>query len=280
MNFLYVTQTQARRITLRTHYATSFMKIIDKYIENDDCTHFIRQLQVTENEVTPVLVFLHDALGSVEQWKQFPEKLAHACVCNAVIIERQGSGQSSPFTEKRNTDFLHHQAYEVLPKLLEKLHIKNPILIGHSDGGSIALLYASKFEVKAVVSIAAHVFLEQITLEGIRESMKHKDFLKLKLSKYHGEKTDALIHAWADTWLSDEFTDFNIEKELTNITTPTLVIQSEDDNYGTLRQVDSIFNNIQSKHKKKFIPKTGGHVLHLSMPDELAKEIKKFIENE
>ena len=256
------------------------MKIIDKYIENDDCTHFVRHLQVTEDESIPVLVFLHDALGSVEQWKQFPEKLAHACTCDAFIIERQGSGQSSPLTEKRKTDFLHRQAHEVLPQLLEKLHIKKPILIGHSDGGSIALLYASKFEVKAVVSIAAHVFLEQITLEGIRASMEHKDFLKLKLSKYHGEKTDALIHAWADTWVSDEFANFNIEKELRSINAPTLIIQSEDDNYGTLRQVDSIFNNIQSKHEKKFIPKTGGHVLHLSMPDELVGEIKQFIENE
>jgi len=253
------------------------LKIIDKYVENDDCTHFVRHLKVTENEAAPVLGFLHDALGSIGQWKQFPEKLALSCACNAVIIERQGSGQSSPLAEKRKVDFLHFQAHEVLPNLLEKLDIKNPILIGHSDGGSIALLYASKFGVKAVVSIAAHVFVEQITLEGIQASMEHKDFLKLKLSKYHGEKTDALIHAWADTWLSDEFASFNIEKELTNIHAPTLVIQSEDDNYGTLQQVDSIFDNIQSTHKKKFIPKTGGHVLHLSRPDELVGKIKRFI---
>jgi len=165
----------------------------------------------------------------------------------------------------------------VLPQLLEKLHIKNPILIGHSDGGTIALLYASKFEVSAVVSIAAHVFVEQITIEGIRAGLENRIFLKLKLSKYHGEKTDALINAWSGTWLS-EFKDFfNMEKKLTSIHAPMLIIQSEDDNYGTLRQVDSIFDNIKSTHKKKFIPKTGGHVLHLSMPDELVEVIKKFI---
>jgi len=151
------------------------------------------------------------------------------------------------------------------------------MLIGHSDGASIALLYASKFEVKVVVSIAAHVFVEQITHEGIRASMEQKIFLKLKLSKYHSEKTDALIHAWADTWLSGEFADFNIEKELTNITAPTLVIQSEDDNHGTLRQVDSIFEHIQSTYKQQFIPKTGGHMLHLSIPDELVGEIGQFL---
>ena len=255
-------------------------KITDADIELDDCNYSIRFLNVsekTENEQT--LIFLHDALGSIAQWKKFPEAIVAATKLPAVLIERQGYGNSSSLKKPRTNHYLHHEAWVVLPKLLEKLSIINPILIGHSDGASIALLYGSKHTTKCIISIAAHIFVEDITIKGIKETALDSKVIKTKLHKYHGDKGAILFDEWQKVWLSDSFLNWNIEWELSNIKCDVLAIQSKDDNYGTLEQIDGIINMVQGK-TSKLILDTGGHAPHLNKPEELIKPIRDFIINQ
>src|SRR5690606_3770795 len=152
-----------------------------------------------------------------------------------------------PLQGERNITYLHREAYEVLPVLLDLLQIQHPLLIGHSDGGTIALLYGARFPAAAIVSIAAHIFVEPITMHSIRENLQQADVILAKLARYHGEKTEALFEAWYKNWLSEDFRDFNIEQEMRQIEAPTLIIQSKDDEYGSFRQVDSIFSLTRSE---------------------------------
>lgn len=195
----------------------------------------------------PVLVFLHDSLGCVETWRDFPERMCAAVACDGIVYDRLGYGQSSAVTFYRELDYKEHEADLVLG-LLKELAIKKAILFGHSDGASISLIAAAKDaeKVVAVVSEAAHVFVEEITLKGIEEGKKayERSHLKRKLEKYHGDKTDAVFWAWAATWLSPSFRDFNMEHFLEDIKCPVLVLQGERDEYGTLAQVESIAGQV------------------------------------
>lgn len=240
----------------------------------------IRWVSVGGDKRHPVLVFLHDALGSIPQWKELPEQLVQKLGLDALLIERQGHGRSSPLTEQRGIDYLHRQAYEVLPGLLATLQVEQPILIGHSDGGTIALLYGARFRPMAIVSIAAHIFVEDITVRSIENKLSQRNFglFMALLSKYHGDKTETLVRAWADTWTSPDFRSFNIKDEIARITAPILVIQSEDDEYGTELQVQGILDQVRSEVKRGRMLDAGGHMLHISMPYFLCDEIAVFLE--
>src|SRR5262249_47331630 len=147
-------------------------------------------------------------LGCITLWRDFPVNLAKLTGCNAIIYDRQGYGQSSHFDSKRSKEYLEKEA-EILAKLLEKCNIKKAILFGHSDGGSISLIAAARYpdRITGVITEGAHVFVEEITLQGIREAKElYKNTnLKEKLAKYHGEKTEDVFKAWTETWLSEEF---------------------------------------------------------------------------
>ncbi len=253
------------------------LKTQEFFLTLDRQSYFIKEIKINPLVDAPWLIFLHDSLGSVKQWKQFPERIARQCQLNALLIERAGHGQSSPFQQKRDKNYLHHAAHIELPKILDQLKIKQPIVIGHSDGGTIALLYASKYPTKMVVSIAAHVFNEEITKASIQKVDQQKELLISKLQKYHGAKSSALYEAWRDIWLADEFTSFNIEEDVKSLKAPLLVIQSKDDEYGTMQQVNSILKNISSKIKSTYTPDTGGHHPHLSAPEKIVNVISEFI---
>lgn len=233
------------------------------------------RLQINKNH--PTIVFLHDSLGCVQLWRDFPQKLAEATQCNVLAYDRLGYGKSEPMpTYDRPTNYMELEA-DILNELLTNLNIDNAILFGHSDGGTIALLMVSKYpeRVKAVICEAGHIFVEELTLKGIYEAMEaYKNTnLPQRLAKYHGDKTDTIFNAWTKTWTRSDYRDWNIEHFLSDITCPLLFIQGEADEYGTLSQVEKTIRQVSGK-AEKYIIENVGHTPHKEVPDKvLAKAI-------
>jgi pimeloyl-ACP methyl ester carboxylesterase len=228
------------------------------------------------NPGQPTIVLLHEALGSVAQWRDFPMRVAEKTGLHVMAFDRLGHGQSSGAIKKRGLDYLHIEAWEVLPVLFQQLEIPYPILYGHSDGGTIALLYAVRFPTQALITEGAHVFVEEITLQGVRDASMRKDFLIEKLTRFHAEKTGNLFIAWADTWLDPVFKNWNIEGLLPDISCPALILQGENDEYGTRAQVDRIVAGIGKKTQGLLIPECG-HAPHKEIQDSVIKEIHAFL---
>ncbi|WDF64348.1 alpha/beta fold hydrolase [Flavobacterium sp. KACC 22763] len=231
-------------------------------------------------ENRPTIVFLHDSLGCVELWRDFPKQIAEVSQCNILIYDRLGYGKSDPMpTYVRPLNYLELEA-DILNTILEKLKIENAILFGHSDGGSIALIAASKYpqRIKMVICEAAHIFAEEITLNGIREAViaYQNTNLPERLQKYHGNKTETIFKAWTETWLSADFRNWNIENLLHEIKSPLLFIQGEKDEYGTLDQVRKTINAVSGKTEKYIIPNVG-HTPHKEAPKTVLDKIAAFM---
>jgi pimeloyl-ACP methyl ester carboxylesterase len=192
----------------------------------------------------PVLVLLHEGLGSIRQWRDFPAKLAEATGCRALVYDRYGYGQSDVLAEpRRNVRFMHDEALFALPDFLKELNLQNPILIGHSDGASIALIHAGAgHAVRGVVAMAPHVFIEPLCLGSIdkaKESFENTDF-SARLGRYHRDARKT-FYGWADVWLDPEFKGWDIREDyLPRVRCPVLAIQGHDDEYGTMAQLDEI----------------------------------------
>ena len=225
---------------------------------------------------TPVLVFLHDALGSIAQWRDFPHRLSERTGLPAIVYDRHGHGQSPPFLQPREKYYLHWEAREILPQLLQKMKIQHPILIGHSDGGTIALIYAAYHPATAVVTLAAHVDVEPVTRAGVRQALDSAPVLLSKLQKYHGEKAAPLFAAWHGIWLSDGFADWSIESEIEQINCPSLIVQGEEDEYATSGHAERIANAIGAKAKIA-MQQDCGHMLHLECSSAILTKIVTFI---
>lgn len=250
----------------------------------DDHLNFdsINVKQVNNYPNRPTIIFLHDSLGCIELWRDFPEKLGELTQCNVLIYDRQGYGKSCDFTyDKRDNYYMELEA-DILNDLLEYWKIEQAILFGHSDGGSIALIMAGKYpeKIKGIITEGAHVFVEDVTIQGIKEATElyRTTNLKSKLEKYHGNKTEAMFWAWAETWVTDEFRKWNIEHLLSKITCPSLIIQGEDDEYGTLNQVDAIINQTKGQSTKLILPNVK-HTPHKEAPEEVIKAVSAFINN-
>ena len=191
----------------------------------------------------PTLVFLHEGLGSIGQWRDFPDKVAAATGLPVVVYARRGYGRSSARAGSYGLDFMHREALETLPKVLDHLGLEAPLLVGHSDGASIALVHAGGGgrQVAGVVAMAPHVFVEAVTVASIAkaaDAARGTDLIE-RLGRYH-DRPDQVFWGWNDVWLLPEFCDWNIEEYLPHITAPVLAIQGEDDEYGTLAQIDAI----------------------------------------
>jgi pimeloyl-ACP methyl ester carboxylesterase len=241
-----------------------------------------QQLQQSNANDKPTLVFLHEGLGCIELWKDFPRKLAAATGLNAIVYDRQGYGGSDHLDLPRPVNYLEVEALVFLPELLLKLNISNPILVGHSDGGSIALIYGGKYPCKAIISEAAHIYVEEITLQGIQKARENPNLhtVKEKLKKYHGDKTDDIFSAWADTWLSEAFRNWNIADLLEGISCPILLIQGLDDEYASPLHVEKIKEAMPGAASiESFLPENCGHIPHFQAADAVFSEITKFIKN-
>jgi pimeloyl-ACP methyl ester carboxylesterase len=186
-------------------------------------------------------VLLHEGLGSVGLWRGFPNQLSAVTGRRTVAFSRYGHGQSDPPPKRRTPAFMHEEALEVLPELLAQLGLENPILIGHSDGASIALIYAAHHPVEAVVAIAPHVFVEDVCIKEIERAKTAYETtdLRNRLARHHKDP-DAAFYGWNDVWLDPAFPDWDIKDDLNSVACPLLLIQGERDQYGTLAQLDAI----------------------------------------
>lgn len=206
----------------------------------------------------PTLVLLHEGLGSVSMWRDFPDAVVRRTGCPAFVYSRAGHGSSPAPATPRGVRFMHEEATVVLPALLTQFHIASPILIGHSDGGSIALIYAGTRKARGLILLAPHVFVEACSLQSItrmREQYETTD-LRERLAKYHAD-VDAAFRGWNDVWLDPGFRQWNIEEYLPAITCPVLVLQGEDDEYGTRAQVDAIAAQVRGPVDVELLPRCG-----------------------
>jgi pimeloyl-ACP methyl ester carboxylesterase len=192
------------------------------------------------------IVFLHEGLGSVSMWRDFPLQLCQATGRAGLVYSRRGYGQSDPVADVRcagrlQPDYMHIEAMQVLPELLRLCGIEKPILLGHSDGGSIALLYAAAFEPAACVVMAPHLFVEDISIQAITQTRAAYESgdLRQRLAKFHAD-VDGAFWQWNDIWLSDAFRIFNIQAECKKISSPLLAIQGHADPYGSMAQIDAL----------------------------------------
>ena len=227
----------------------------------------------------PVLVFLHEGLGSVALWKQFPDRVAEQTGCRALIYSRYGYGRSDELAAPRLPDYMHREALEVLPELLERLGVEEPVLVGHSDGASIALIHAGSGmrPLRGVVAMAPHVFVEEISIRSIEQAKTAFESTDLgqKLGRYH-DHPETMFRGWNDIWLHPGFRDWNIEDRLPAIRAPLLLIQGEDDQYGSLAQIEAIERQAGSAARTCILPDCA-HSPHVDQPDATVEEISGFV---
>jgi pimeloyl-ACP methyl ester carboxylesterase len=227
----------------------------------------------------PTLVFLHEGLGSVALWRDFPSKVARRLGAPALIYSRFGYGQSDGLGVRRSPRFMHEEALDVLPRLLDEWGVDCPLLVGHSDGASIALIYAamSGRPVAGLVCLAPHVFVEPVCVESIarvREAYRTTD-LRQRLAKYHARVDDAFL-GWADIWLEPEFRSWSIEDLIGRIAGPMLLIQGRDDEYGTLAQLDRIEARAKGPTSRLVLDRCG-HSPHRDQEAAVVDAIDAFV---
>ncbi len=238
-----------------------------------------------ENPVAPLIIFLHEGLGSLRLWKDFPRRLCAATRCRGLVYSRPGYGQSTPNPANAfwGIDFMHRQAYEVLPALLTKLGIDGKrdqiFLFGHSDGASIALLYAGRYAdfVDGLIVVAPHVIVEADTVKSIKRLKETYGTSNMidKFSAYHID-VDATFNGWSQVWLDQEFRSWSIESELHKIQSPLLIVQGTMDEYGTVDQVSRITQKVPNSEYME-IPSCG-HAPHRTHPDVLLSCSTQFIQ--
>ncbi len=242
----------------------------------------VQRLTHTEkiNTDQPVLVFLHEGLGSIRLWRGFPRTMAQKTGLEALVYDRVGHGESSPLTGPRTPAYLHEEAEQILPCVLDVYGISQAILIGHSDGGTIGLIAAAMYSkrISALITEAPHVFVEEITLAGIRQAKVayEQGDLRQRLEKYHGTNTDLLFYGWANTWLTDPFPDWSIVDILPKVQCPVLNIQGENDAYGTVRQLETIARHTSGKTNNLVIPGCG-HSPHAEAEGQVGEAMDAFI---
>ena len=228
----------------------------------------------------PALVFLHEGLGSIRQWRDSPARLAGATGCRALVYDRYGYGQSDVLAEPRRTvRFMHDEGLIALPALLAELNVKNPILVGHSDGASIALIHAGAGNaVRGVVAMAPHVFIEPICISSIEkatETFERTDFGR-KLGRYHRDARKT-FYGWADVWLDPEFKSWDIRADyLPGVRCPVLAIQGHDDEYGTMAQLDEIERQVSGPCELLKLENCG-HAPFRDQPEVVLSRIVAFV---
>ncbi len=229
----------------------------------------------------PTVVLLHEGLGCVAMWRNFAEKLSIKTGCGALVYSRQGYGASDPCELPRPLSYMHDEAEHVLPELVKVAGLQQYILLGHSDGGSIALIYAGMHKSSGLLGViceSPHVFCEELSVNSIRaaKSTYEEDNLRERLKKYHGENTDCAFWGWNDAWLDPDFVNWNIEQYLPNIRVPVLVVQGVDDQYGTVAQIEAIARQSGSQVEVSLLENCG-HSPHREQESKSLQVMQKFL---
>lgn len=226
----------------------------------------------------PVLVFLHEGLGSVAMWKTFPRDIVEATGCSALVYSRYGNGFSEVLTEARPVTYMHDEAC-ALPQLLDAFDIDRAIFIGHSDGASIALISAAEIgtRVRGVVAEAPHVFVEDLSVESIAQAkvLYQETGLRARLSRYH-EDVDRTFYGWNDIWLHRDFRSWNIREYVRNIEVPLLLIQGARDEYGTATQLAAIGEDARGPVDSLYLANCG-HSPHRDRADVVVATTSAFV---
>jgi pimeloyl-ACP methyl ester carboxylesterase len=224
------------------------------------------------------LVFLHEGLGSVELWRAFPAELVTASQHPGFVYSRYGNGWSSPLGEPRPVDYMHTEALHVLPEIIGRVVGQTPILVGHSDGASIALIYAGSGQrAEGLILLAPHVLVEPVGIHGItaiRDGFDESG-LGTRMAAYH-HQPETTFHGWAEVWLSPGFRSWNIEEYLPAIDCPLLLIQGEEDEYGTMKHVELIEAAVAGPVERLVVPGTG-HSPHLADSESVVAAAARFI---
>lgn len=240
---------------------------------------YVRWPSAHPREGAPAMVFLHEGLGAISMWRDFPQQVADATGCEAVVYSRAGYGRSDPADEPRCPDYLHREGLAVLPAFVEALQLDRPFLFGHSDGGSIALLTAggTALPLSGIVVMAPHVMVEEVTLAGIviaGQAYARTD-LPQRLGRHHRDG-ERVFRNWHDVWLSPAFRDWNIESYLPAIPCPVLAIQGEDDEYATMDQIDRIAQGAPDVDLVKLADCR--HSPHKDQPAAVIEATRAFVE--
>jgi pimeloyl-ACP methyl ester carboxylesterase len=227
------------------------------------------------------IIFLHEGLGSVAMWRDWPAQVCADTGRAGIVYSRRGYGQSQTIPDVRvsgrlGPDYMHREALEVLPALLDALDIETPVLLGHSDGGTIALLHASHLPVTACVVMAPHVIVEDQSVKAIEEARKafESGSLRERLQRFHRD-VDGAFWQWNDIWLNPAFREFDIRAECRRIQAPVLAMQGEDDPYGSLRQIDEI-QPTRGRFARHVFPKCG-HSPQKDQPDAAREQVARFL---
>jgi len=220
----------------------------------------------------PVMVFLHEGLGSSAMWRDFPARCVAEAGCAGLVYSRYGYGKSEELHEPRKPDYMHVEALEALPEILDQLGIEKPVLFGHSDGASIALTHAggSGRAVAGVIALAPHVFVEPEAIRGIAATMEawRTTPMREKLARFH-DHVDSVFAGWHDIWTAPEFGDWNIEQYLPSIRCPVLAVQGEQDEYGTMAQLDRMAAGIPQLQQLRL--EQCGHSPHRDQPEQVIR---------
>lgn len=238
----------------------------------------VRLIPETQQLNRPALLLLHEGLGSVSMWGRFPAVLAERTHSEVIVYSRAGYGQSAAAPLPRSVRYMHDEGLLVLPRLIEQLNLIRPVLMGHSDGASIALICAggSACELGGVIVMAPHIMVEAITIESIQQAKlawENTD-LPAKLARYHKD-AEAAFRGWNDIWLDAEFLQWNIEAYLSSIKVPVLAIQGNDDEYGSMLQIDDIQKNLPKTELLKL--KACRHSPHRDQPAAVLNAVENFL---
>ncbi len=240
--------------------------------------HRLEYQRIEADPDKPVLVFLHEGLGSITQWRDFPREVSAATGCPALVYARYGYGQSDVLAEPRPLDFMQTEALVALPELLAGLGIANPILVGHSDGASISLIYAGAGRpLRGLVVEAPHVLIEKINMAAIevaRRTFETSD-LPQKLGRHHRDPHRTFF-GWHDAWMSPAFQQWNIENVLPGIRCPLMAIQGEDDAYGTMVQLDAIAAQVGGPCELVKLADCG-HTPHKEQEEKTFSAVTRFV---
>jgi pimeloyl-ACP methyl ester carboxylesterase len=257
-------------------------QFIDQLIDLGDRRLRVRRLspEKTDGLERTTLVFLHEGLGCIEMWRDFPQRLCDATLCKGIVYDRTSYGRSTAWPTDPGLRYMEIEADDVLPRLLTALGIEDCVLVGHSDGGTIALNYAASDPepLRAVVTIAAHAINEPVCVAAIHRARKAfaSGDLRQRLLKYHGDNVDRAFHLWSDAWVAPGFEPMDANGRLPGVQVPVQAIQGEEDDYGSELQLGIIAGKVGGYCETRLIADCG-HSPHLQQPAQVLSEIARFI---